>query len=59
MLKILLASRSSIELHTLLFFKGKILQEDAYVIKVKVNGFRILIPKFFFIIIWIYDNLLL
>ncbi|KAJ3012471.1 exosome catalytic subunit dis3 [Thoreauomyces humboldtii] len=40
------ASRSSVELFTNLFFKGKIVSEEAYVIRVMKNGFSVLIPKF-------------
>ena len=40
------ASRSSVELYTNLFFKGKIVVEDGYVIRVLKNGVGVLIPKF-------------
>jgi exosome complex exonuclease DIS3/RRP44 len=39
------ASRSSVELHTVIFFRGKIIVEDGYVTRVKANGFSVLIPK--------------
>jgi exosome complex exonuclease DIS3/RRP44 len=38
------ASRSSVELFTNLFFKGKQLVEDAFVIRVLKNGFAVIIP---------------
>lgn len=40
------AARSSVELYTHLFFKGKVLAEEAYVIKVLKNGLVVLIPKY-------------
>jgi exosome complex exonuclease DIS3/RRP44 len=40
------ASRSSVELYTHLFFKGKLLTEEAYVIRVLVNGLVVLVPKY-------------
>jgi exosome complex exonuclease DIS3/RRP44 len=40
------ASRSSAELYTHLFFKGKVLEEEAYIIRVMKNGVVALIPKF-------------
>jgi exosome complex exonuclease DIS3/RRP44 len=45
------AARGSVELFTSLFFKGKNVQEEAYVIRVLKNGFIVLVPKcvFFFI----------
>ena len=39
------ASRSSVELYTHLFFKGKVLVEEAYVIRVLKNGIVVLVPK--------------
>lgn len=41
-----LASRSSVELYTHLFFKNKDIVEDAYVIKILKNGFNVLIQKY-------------
>jgi exosome complex exonuclease DIS3/RRP44 len=41
-----LASRSSVELYTNLFFKGKVLIEQAYIIRVMKNGCSVLIPKY-------------
>ena len=41
-----MASRASVELYTNLFFKGKIVQEDGYVIRVVKNAFTVLIPKY-------------
>ena len=40
------ASRASVELYTHLFFKGKVLTEEAYVIRVLVNGLVVLVPKY-------------
>ena len=41
-----LASRSSVQLYTNLFFKNKKVVEDAYVIGILKNGFSVLIPKY-------------
>ena len=40
------AQRSSIELYTHLFFRGKTVLEDAYIIKIMDNGIVTLIPKY-------------
>ncbi|KAI9294598.1 RNB-domain-containing protein, partial [Neoconidiobolus thromboides FSU 785] len=40
------AARGSVELFTHLYFKGKTVVEDGYVIKVLKNGFVVLIPKY-------------
>jgi exosome complex exonuclease DIS3/RRP44 len=40
------ASRSSVELYTNLFFKSKVIEEEAYVIRVLKNGMVVLIPKY-------------
>ena len=40
------ASRASAELYTHLFFRGKVLEEDAYIIRMMKNGIVALIPKF-------------
>ncbi|KAI9354526.1 hypothetical protein DFJ73DRAFT_624014 [Zopfochytrium polystomum] len=40
------AARSSVELYTNLFFKGKNVQEEAFVIRVLKNGFVVLIPRY-------------
>ncbi|KAI8927152.1 hypothetical protein BC831DRAFT_399001 [Entophlyctis helioformis] len=40
------ASRSSVELYTNLFFKGKTIVEDAYVVRIMKNGCSVLIPKY-------------
>ncbi|KAJ3297254.1 exosome catalytic subunit dis3 [Borealophlyctis nickersoniae] len=40
------ASRSSVELHTNVFFRDKNVTEEAYVIRVMKNGFSVLIPKY-------------
>lgn len=42
------AGRSSVELHTVIFFKDKIVKEEAYVTRIKANGFIVLIPKYEF-----------
>lgn len=39
------ASRASVELFTILFFKDKLLEEEAFVTRVMKNGFIVLIPK--------------
>jgi exosome complex exonuclease DIS3/RRP44 len=40
-----LAGRSSVDLYTYLYFKGRVALEDAYVTRVLKNGLVILIPK--------------
>jgi exosome complex exonuclease DIS3/RRP44 len=40
------ASRSSVELYTTLFFRGKTLIENAYILRILKNGFVVLIPKY-------------
>lgn len=40
------ASRASVELYTHLFFKNKVLKEEAYVIRVLKNGLVVLVPKY-------------
>ncbi|KAJ1674883.1 exosome catalytic subunit dis3, partial [Spiromyces aspiralis] len=40
------AGRSSVELYTNLFFKGKVVKEDGYVTQVLQNGFSVLIPQY-------------
>lgn len=40
------AQRASVELFTQLYFKGKSLETDAYVIKVMVGGIVVLIPSY-------------
>lgn len=40
------ASRSSVELYTNLFFRGKVCQEDGYVTRVMKNGVSVLVPKY-------------
>ncbi|CAG8746900.1 13856_t:CDS:10 [Dentiscutata erythropus] len=40
------ASRNSVELHTNIFFKGKIEQDEGYVTRVLKNGFIVLVPKY-------------
>ena len=41
-----LASRSSVELYTHLYFKNKKLVEDAYIVRILKNGVSVLIPKY-------------
>ena len=40
------ASRASVELYTLLYFKGKIVVQEGYITRIKNNGFCALIPKY-------------
>lgn len=40
------AQRASVALHTQLFFKGKIVNEEGFVISVKKNAIQVLIPKY-------------
>lgn len=40
------AGRASVELFTNLFFKDKILNEEAYVIRILQNGFVVLVPQY-------------
>ncbi|KAJ3445228.1 exosome complex exonuclease rrp44 [Anaeramoeba flamelloides] len=40
------ASRDSISLHSLIFFKEKLMDEDGYVINVKKNAFIVLVPHY-------------
>lgn len=35
----------STALFTMLFFKDKVVEQEAYVTKIKANGFIVLIPK--------------
>lgn len=41
-----LASRASVQLHTQLFFKDQVVDEEAFIIYVKKNALQVLIPKF-------------
>ncbi|CAI2166056.1 14609_t:CDS:10 [Funneliformis geosporum] len=41
-----MAARSSVELHTNIFFKGKTEQNEGYVIRILKNGFVVLIPRY-------------
>jgi len=41
-----LAGRDSTSLFTLLFFKGKSVKEEAYVVNVSSNGFSVLVPRY-------------
>jgi exosome complex exonuclease DIS3/RRP44 len=41
-----MAARTSVELYTHIFFRDKIIIEDAYVIRILKNGFIVIIPKF-------------
>ncbi len=40
------AARSSVSMHTVLYFKDKVVVQDGYVMRVKANGFSVLIPKY-------------
>mmetsp|Transcript_15462 Transcript_15462/g.48742 ORF Transcript_15462/g.48742 Transcript_15462/m.48742 type:complete len:277 (+) Transcript_15462:1146-1976(+) len=40
------AGRASVGLHTLIFFRGKEVVEDAHVIKVRDNGVVVLVPRY-------------
>ncbi|KAK9765188.1 exosome catalytic subunit dis3 [Basidiobolus ranarum] len=40
------AARSSVELYTNLFFRGKLVQEEGYVTRVLKNGFIVLVPRY-------------
>lgn len=40
------AARASVDLHTQLFFKNKIVDEEGYVLFVRKNALKILIPKY-------------
>lgn len=41
-----LAGRSSVELHTRIFFRGKTTLADARVVKLQANGMIVMVPKF-------------
>jgi len=41
-----IAARDSTRLHTLIFFKNKILYETGRVIQVRANGFTVLVPRY-------------
>ncbi|RHZ52885.1 hypothetical protein Glove_456g19 [Diversispora epigaea] len=41
-----MAASSSVELHTFLYFKGKLEKEEAYVVKILKNGFIVLVPRY-------------
>lgn len=41
-----LAGRASVELHTLIFFRGKTVLADARVVKVRANGLLVFVPKY-------------
>jgi len=40
------ASRDSVKLHTIYFFKGKVIEEDAYVMSVRSNGFHVMVARY-------------
>ena len=40
------AQRSSIDLFTILFFRGKVVKEDAYVIRIMKSSLVVLVPKY-------------
>ncbi|CAG8445251.1 12974_t:CDS:10 [Acaulospora morrowiae] len=41
-----MAARSSVELHTNIYFKGKVEENNGYVARILKNGFIVLIPKY-------------
>ena len=41
-----MAGRASVELHTLIFFRGKVVVTEARVIRVRENGLILFVPKF-------------
>jgi exosome complex exonuclease DIS3/RRP44 len=40
------ASRASTELYTVIFFKGKVVREHAYITRVKANAFICIVPRY-------------
>jgi exosome complex exonuclease DIS3/RRP44 len=40
------AGRASAGFHTLLYFRGRDVDEDAYIIKVRENGVVVLVPRY-------------
>lgn len=40
------AGRSSVDLHTLIFFKNRRVVEDAYIVSARTNGLVVLVPSF-------------
>lgn len=40
------AGRASAGFHTLLYFRGRDVEEDAYIIKVRENGVVVLVPRY-------------
>ncbi|XP_028406202.1 exosome complex exonuclease RRP44-like [Dendronephthya gigantea] len=41
-----LAARASVELHTQLFFKDRVVEEEAYILFIRKNALQVLIPKY-------------
>ncbi|VAI10157.1 unnamed protein product [Triticum turgidum subsp. durum] len=41
-----MASRASVELHTLIYFKTRPVDTEARIVKIKANGFIVFVPKF-------------
>ncbi|KAL0912834.1 hypothetical protein M5K25_016243 [Dendrobium thyrsiflorum] len=41
-----MASRASVELHTLIYFRNRPTDTEARIVKMKVNGFIVFVPKF-------------
>eukprot|EP00730_Choanoeca_flexa_P007158 TRINITY_DN12289_c0_g2_i1.p1 TRINITY_DN12289_c0_g2~~TRINITY_DN12289_c0_g2_i1.p1 ORF type:complete len:726 (+),score=172.14 TRINITY_DN12289_c0_g2_i1:2-2179(+) len=40
------ASRASLELHTCIFFRGRVLQREGYITRVRKNAVQVLVPAF-------------
>ena len=40
------AGRASVGLHTLIFFRGREAEEEAFIIKVRENGVVVLVPRY-------------
>jgi len=40
------AARSSVSLHTVIFFKDKTVTQEGYITRLKANGFNVLVPKY-------------
>ncbi|CAG0916314.1 unnamed protein product [Notodromas monacha] len=40
------AGRASVNLHTRMFFKGRVSEEDGYVLQIRKNALQVLVPKY-------------
>jgi len=40
------AERSSVDLHKLLYFKGRVQRDEGYITRVKANGFVVMVPRY-------------